>query len=92
MYLPTWAVSAFGVVFFAVAALAGWALRSVGGKLQEDVRSMKATLSGVADKAQVEKIGDKVDCLDKRLVRVETLLNGTPKNYTPPIGVPMATD
>jgi hypothetical protein len=92
MYLPTWAVSAFGVVFFAVAALAGWALRLAGSKLQDDLRGVKAALGNVADKPQMEKIADKVDNLDKRLVRVETLLNGTPKNYTPPVGVPMATD
>lgn len=92
MYLPTWAVSAFGIVFFAVAGLAGWALRLAGSKIQDDLKSMRVTLVNVADKSQVEKIVDKVDGLDKRLVRVETLLNGTPKNYTPPVGVPMSTD
>jgi hypothetical protein len=76
MYLPTWAVSAFGVVFFAVAALAGWAIRLAGSQLRSDIGGVKVS---------VEKIDHKVDEIDKRLVRVETLLNG---KHTPPVGVP----
>jgi len=86
MYLPTWAVSAFGIVFFAVAALAGWALRLAGTKMQDDVRGVKTV---------VEKIDDKVDVIDKRLVRVETILNGTPgasSMLTPATGVPTISE
>jgi hypothetical protein len=85
MYLPTWAVSAFGIVFFAVAALAGWALRLAGSHLQQKMQSVKTS---------VEKIDDKVDIIDKRLVRVETLLNGTgpPIALTPPVGVPTLSE
>jgi hypothetical protein len=82
MYLPTWAVSAFGVVFFAVAALAGWALRLAGARFQADIQKVKAS---------IEKVDDKVDIIDKRLVRVETLLNGAPSPpmpHTPATGVP----
>lgn len=91
MYLPPWAISAFGVVFFAIAALAGWALRLAGSRLQSDMENVKLLLAGTAHRDQVEKVADKVDEIDKRLVRVETLLNGvscaSPK-YTPPVGVP----
>jgi hypothetical protein len=86
MYLPAWAVSAFGVVFFAVAALAGWALRHVGGKVQDDLHGVKLV---------VDKIDDKVDIIDKRVVRVETILNGSSGSlmrHTPPAGVPVLSD
>jgi len=87
MYLPSWAISVFGVVFFALAGVAGWALRLAGQALQSDLVKVETALSGVASKKQVDKVCDKVDALDKRLVRVETLLNGS--MYTPPMGVPM---
>ncbi len=91
--LPSWAISSFVVVFFAVAGLAGFGIKAIAGRLHTDMKEMGSDLNGIGDKidsqgekieAKIDDVSNTVNNLDKRLVRVETIINGS----TPPLGTP----
>lgn len=82
MYLPSWAISVGVAAFFGVLGLAAWGVRYFGHRLHADVVSVSDKLDGV---------GTTVADIDKRLVRVETLVNGGSApvgTHTPPHGSP----
>jgi len=67
--LPEWAVQTFVALFFAVLAIAGFGIRYFGSRIHRDLESVKVGLQDV----------------DRRLIRVEVMING---RNTPPTGVP----
>lgn len=94
--IPSWAVGAFVAVLLATVGLATWGLKALGARMSGDIASVKqavADASAVTDK-KIGGVSTKVHEIDKRLVRIETIVNGEntnpalrayPRALTPPI-------
>ncbi len=67
--VPSWAVSAFVAVFLAVVSIAWWGIKSAFGGIHTDIGEVKD---------QGKEIKHAVDKMDRRLVRVETILQVRP--------------
>lgn len=90
--IPNWAIGAFGTVFLLVLALAGWALKSMIGRIGEDVKEVgkKVDKLNGSISEKIDDLDEKVQGIDKRLVAVETKIGEKgPPLHTPPFGVPV---
>lgn len=65
--IPTWAISVFGFAFLTVFSIAAWGIKRAIASMGDDVSKLDGSIGDLAGT---------VNTIDKRLVRVETIVDG----------------
>lgn len=73
--IPSWAISMFGGSFLLVLAIAGWGIKLAINHMSSDIEKIGEKITDVKN-----AVGE----LDKRVVCIETILNGRSGPFTPP--------
>ncbi len=86
MMIPAWAVSTFGGTFILVLAIAGWGIKLAIDRQSRDIEKVdkNVTEAKITMREDIAEVKDAVNELDKRVVRVETIMNGSGPHQTPP--------